>query len=110
MASNRYLFMCFFFWRFDWLARPHQAAVDNRILIPPMTAPTKVSRSFQETIEYILSTRKIVSADGPLEWPFLPPLEWPLPSAQRRNPLPAQAQRRGGARFPDRAPLLLWRR
>ena len=24
----------------------------------------------------------------------------------RRNPLPAQAQRRGGARFPDRAPLL----
>jgi hypothetical protein len=35
-----------------------------------------------------------------------PPLEWPWPSAQRRIPLPAQAQRREGTRFPDRAPFL----
>ena len=40
-----------------------------------------------------------------LEWP-ISSLEWPWSSAQRRNPLPAQARKREGARFPDRAPFL----
>ena len=38
--------------------------------------------------------------------PSCSPLERPWTSAQRRIPLPVQARKRKGARFPDRAPYL----
>ena len=49
----------------------------------------------------------VLSTGVRLEWPFCPPLEWLWSSARRRNPLPAQARKREGARPPDRAPSLL---
>ena len=39
--------------------------------------------------------------------PSCSPLERPWTSAQRRIPLPAQARKRKGARFPDRTPLFV---
>jgi hypothetical protein len=46
-----------------------------------------------DAIEYILSTRKMGCANGCMEWPFLPPLEWPSPLARRR--IPSRRTRKG---------------
>jgi hypothetical protein len=46
-----------------------------------------------DAIEYILSTRKIGCANGCMEWPFLPPLEWPSLLARRR--IPSRRTRKG---------------
>jgi hypothetical protein len=57
-------------------------------------------------LNWIPQRRRLISAGVRLEWPSCSPLEWPWSSAQSAgNPLPAQAQRREGARFPDRAPF-----
>src|SRR3954447_26324813 len=51
--------------------------------------------------------RHFESTDIHLEWPFLFPARTAMEVGKRRNPLPAQARKRKGARFPDRTPYFI---
>jgi hypothetical protein len=66
--------------------------------------PTRRHKSYERITLPFLA---ISEYRRPFGMAILAPLEWPWSSAQRRTPLPAQARKREGARYPDRAPFLM---